>query len=60
MTPGELLAVRNWRDADDFSPAARAALAATDQVIDTGAVSAPTLTECERTLGARHLSWHFW
>jgi alkylhydroperoxidase family enzyme len=48
---GDLLAVRDWRSADRFGPAERAVLAATDETLDSGTVSAETWQEC-----ARHVS----
>jgi alkylhydroperoxidase family enzyme len=48
----DLLGVRNWSTHDGFGAAERAVLAATDEVVRDGAVSAPTWTVCERELGA--------
>jgi alkylhydroperoxidase family enzyme len=47
----DLLAVRDWSAHDGFGAAERAVLAATDEVVDDGAVSAQTWTACERELG---------
>lgn len=48
----DLLAVRGWSTHDGFGEAERAVLAATDDVVRSGAVSAQTWTACERALGA--------
>lgn len=42
----DLLGVRAWRDHDTFGPAERAVLAATDETIADGAVSAATWQAC--------------
>lgn len=47
----DLAAVRDWRSSDRFSPAERAALAATDEVLSTGAMGEATWRECEAELG---------
>lgn len=44
----DLLAVRDWRDHAGFGHAERAVLAATDDVLRDGAVSAPNWAACER------------
>lgn len=47
--PGEdLLGVRDWRNHAGFGPAERAVLAATDDVVRDGAVSATSWAACER------------
>ena len=46
ISEAELLAVRNWRDADCFDAADRAVLAATDDTLKDGCISATTWTEC--------------
>ena len=46
----DLLAVRDWQGYDGFGPAERAVLAATDDVVRNGAVSAETWAVCEREL----------
>lgn len=46
----DLLAVRSWEDHDGFGPAERAVLAATDEVLTDGAVSAPTWEACRSAL----------
>jgi len=47
----DLLAVRAWREYPGFGPAERAVLAATDEVLDGGAVTAETWAECEQHVG---------
>jgi alkylhydroperoxidase family enzyme len=47
----DLLAVRNWRSAERFGEAERAALAATDETLETGTLSEETWALCERHLG---------
>ncbi|MEX2292928.1 MAG: carboxymuconolactone decarboxylase family protein [Acidimicrobiales bacterium] len=42
----DLLAVRDWSTSDRFGPAERAVLAATDETIVDGAISAPTWQAC--------------
>ncbi len=42
----DLLATRDWRAHDGFGPAERAVLAATDEVLDDGAVSDETWRQC--------------
>jgi alkylhydroperoxidase family enzyme len=44
--------VRDWSTHDGFGSAERAVLAATDEVVRDGAVSAHTWDACERELGA--------
>jgi alkylhydroperoxidase family enzyme len=51
VTAEDLLGVRDWSAHDAFGPAERAVLAATDEVVRDGAVSAPTWAACERDLG---------
>lgn len=48
----ELLAVRNWRECTTLDAAARAVLAATDDTLDLGAISAQTWEECRKTVGS--------
>lgn len=52
VAPDDLLGVRNWRQYDGFGPVERAVLAATDDVVRDGAVSAESWAACERELGA--------
>lgn len=47
----DLLGVRDWRSHNDFGPTERAVLAATDDVVRDGAVSAASWADCERELG---------
>jgi alkylhydroperoxidase family enzyme len=49
--PADLIGVRDWSGHDAFGPAERAVLAATDDVVLDGVVSAPTWAACERDLG---------
>ncbi|UGT94349.1 carboxymuconolactone decarboxylase family protein [Mycobacterium ostraviense] len=46
----DLLGVRDWHSHDGFGPAERAVLAATDDVVRDGAVSAGSWAACEREL----------
>jgi alkylhydroperoxidase family enzyme len=48
----DLLGVRDWSMHDGFGAAERAVLAATDETVRDGAVSAQTWAACERELGA--------
>lgn len=48
----DLLGVRDWSAHDGFGSTERAVLAATDEVVRDGAVSAHTWAACERELGA--------
>ena len=48
----DLRAVRDWSTHDGFGAAERAVLAATDEVVRDGSVSAQTWAVCERELGA--------
>jgi alkylhydroperoxidase family enzyme len=48
----DLLGVRDWSTHDGFGGPERAVLAATDDVVHNGAVSAQTWAACERQLGA--------
>ncbi|MDD4867395.1 MAG: carboxymuconolactone decarboxylase family protein [Mycobacterium sp.] len=47
----DLLGVRDWQRHDGFGPAERAVLAATDDVVRAGAVSAPSWAACKKELG---------
>jgi alkylhydroperoxidase family enzyme len=47
----DLLGVRDWRAYEGFGPPERAVLAATDDVVRDGAVSAESWAACERELG---------
>ncbi|MGH9231224.1 MAG: carboxymuconolactone decarboxylase family protein [Acidimicrobiales bacterium] len=44
----DLLGVRDWRSHDGFGPAERAVLAATDETLADGAISAATWQACRR------------
>jgi alkylhydroperoxidase family enzyme len=48
----DLLGVRDWQSHKGFGAAERAVLAATDDVVRDGAVSAESWAACERELGA--------
>jgi alkylhydroperoxidase family enzyme len=50
VTSDDLLGVRDWERHDGFGPAERAVLAATDDVVRDGAVSAASWAACEREL----------
>ena len=52
VSADDLLGVRDWESYDGFGPAERAVLAATDDVVHHGAVSASTWGACEREFGA--------
>jgi len=51
VDPDDLLAVCDWRASDRFGPTERAVLAATDETLDTGTVSATTWAACEAHVG---------
>lgn len=50
VSANDLLGVRDWRAYTGFGPAERAVLAATDDVVHDGAVSADSWSACEREL----------
>lgn len=50
VSEADLLGVRDWATYDGFGPAERAVLAATDDVVRQGAVSATSWAACEREL----------
>ena len=50
-SPEDLLAVRDWRSAERFGEPERAVLAATDETLATGTISAETWALCEQHLG---------
>ena len=52
VSTDDLLGVRDWQAHAAFGGAERAVLAATDDVVHGGAVSAETWATCERELGA--------
>jgi alkylhydroperoxidase family enzyme len=47
----DLLALRDWPASDRFGPAERAVLTATDEVLESGQVSAQTFAECRSRVG---------
>ena len=51
ISADDLLGVRDWRGHDSFDARERAVLAATDEVVRDGAISADTWAMCERELG---------
>lgn len=51
MSDEDLLAVRDWRGSERFGPADRAVLAATDEMVEHGAISPGTFAECRARLG---------
>lgn len=52
LTEDEVLAVKDWRDADCFDAADQAVLAATDETLADGCVSAATWEACAQALGS--------
>ncbi|SON63263.1 hypothetical protein MSIMFI_04793 [Mycobacterium simulans] len=50
VSADDLLGVRDWQDYDGFGATERAVLAATDDVVRDGAVSAESWAACEREL----------
>ena len=52
VSPEDLLGVRDWQAYAAFGPAERAVLAATDDVVRDGAVSAGSWAACEREVSA--------
>ncbi|MCV7428359.1 carboxymuconolactone decarboxylase family protein [Mycobacterium montefiorense] len=50
VTAEDLVGVRDWQQHDAFGPTERAVLAATDDVVRHGAVSAESWAACEREL----------
>jgi alkylhydroperoxidase family enzyme len=51
VSADDLVGVRDWQGHNGFGPTERAVLAATDDVVRDGAVSAESWTACERELG---------
>jgi alkylhydroperoxidase family enzyme len=51
-SPDDLLAVRDWRSSKRFGEADRAVLAATDETLESGTLSAETWTLCLEHLGS--------
>jgi alkylhydroperoxidase family enzyme len=54
VSADDLLGVRDWQAYQAFGPAERAVLAATDDVVRHGAVSAESWAACEREFGPDH------
>jgi alkylhydroperoxidase family enzyme len=52
VSANDLVGVRDWRSYDAFGPQERAVLAATDDVVHDGAVSAESWAACTREFGA--------
>jgi alkylhydroperoxidase family enzyme len=52
VSADDLLGVRDWQAHQSFGPAERAALAAADDVVRDGAVSAETWSVCQHEFGA--------
>jgi alkylhydroperoxidase family enzyme len=52
VSADDLLGVRDWQSYQAFGPAERAVLAATDDVVLDGAVSAESWAACQREFGA--------
>lgn len=50
LTESEVLAVKNWREADCFDSADKAVLAATDETLADGCISAETWEACTEAL----------
>ncbi len=50
LSADEVLAVKNWREADCFTAADRAVLAATDETLADGCISAKTFADCAQVL----------
>ncbi len=50
ISEADLVAVRDWADSDRFDRADRAVLAATDETLGSGAISATTWSEIEETI----------
>ena len=51
VSADDLLGVRNWPTHDNFGPKDQAVLAAADEIVRDGAISAATWATCERELG---------
>lgn len=51
MSEAAILGVRDWKSHVNYGPADRAVLAATDETMATGVISAATWAECERHIG---------
>jgi len=51
VSEADIVGVRDWRSHAGYRPADRAVLAATDETMATGIISAATWAECERHIG---------
>lgn len=51
VDPDDLLATRDWATSDRLGPAERAVLAAVDETLDLGTISAETWAACEEHVG---------
>src|SRR5438046_1705470 len=51
LDPDDLVAARDWQSSDRFEPAARAILAATDDVVANGAIGDGAWAECRQHVG---------
>lgn len=51
MAEDDILGVRDWRSHEAYDAADRCILAATDEVVEHGAIGAATWEQCERELG---------
>lgn len=51
MSESEILGVREWRNHPEFGAAERAVLAATDETLEHGEISAETWRDCEAHVG---------
>ncbi len=51
LPEADLLAIRDWRESDRFGDADRAVLAATDEILDRGAISPETWADCVSHVG---------
>jgi len=52
MSREDALGVRDWRSFAGYGPAERAVLAATDETLERGTISASTFADCSRALGS--------
>jgi alkylhydroperoxidase family enzyme len=51
VDPDDIVAVRDWRASDRFGSIEQSVLAATDETLETGTISAATMTACAEHLG---------
>ncbi|WP_343573494.1 carboxymuconolactone decarboxylase family protein [Mycobacterium sp.] len=54
ISADDLLGVRDWRSCEGFGPSERAVLAATDDVVHDGVVSADSWAACRQVFGSDH------